>query len=394
MTLRVALLRTMLWSLGLSAAIGVLAVLFQGGDLVWRVVGTGFTTAFASGLMLSAARLIDHEKSRSDGLLGMGGVIGEFFMALALIWNVPQNLLGVSWEEEIALTMLFSGMAMILMMVMLRLLQRPVSVYAGRVGVVLVVVTFMSWMIAIWTDGLGGRHPSTDKWWPTSGFLAVFGGLAVLNLVNVGTGDRRHWRWVGIGASVIACAMSLIETWIGSGSDLGFIVFCSLTCLATASAHANVILVCPLNPEQTWVRGGTIAAAMITAALIDLLIIDDKLHGIGIDDHVLGRLASAAGIVAGCGTLALCVLFTMNRRLHYEPGSVELSEITVVCPRCRKKQSIHAGDSVCVACGLCISVRLKEPRCPQCDYLLYGLSSNRCPECGTVIATRIPASRV
>lgn len=32
------------------------------------------------------------------------------------------------------------------------------------------------------------------------------------------------------------------------------------------------------------------------------------------------------------------------------------------------------------------------PRCPQCEYLLRGLSSNRCPECGrTFDPSRLPA---
>ena len=54
----------MLWSLGLAAATGVLAVLFQGGDLVWRLVGTGFTTALACGLIIPASLLVDRERVR------------------------------------------------------------------------------------------------------------------------------------------------------------------------------------------------------------------------------------------------------------------------------------------------------------------------------------------
>ncbi|MCH7808049.1 MAG: hypothetical protein IIB60_02385, partial [Planctomycetes bacterium] len=107
MTLRIVLLRAMLWSLGLSAVTGVLAVLFQGGDLVWRVVGTGVTTAIACGLMLRASTLVDREESRPAGLLGMGVVIAEFLMALLLIWEAPRHLWGVRWVEEIALTMWF-----------------------------------------------------------------------------------------------------------------------------------------------------------------------------------------------------------------------------------------------------------------------------------------------
>ena len=387
MTLRIALLRAMLWSLGLSALTGVLAVLFEAGDLVWRVVGTGFTTAVACGLMLRASTLVDQKKSRSAGLPGMAGVIVEFLMAMIVIWEVPRNLWGVSWEGEIALTMLFLGMAVVLAMALVALLHEAHGVVAGRVGLVVTLATFVACMIATWIPRTPVRV-FNENWWETSASLAIFGGLAVLCLIGFGTGDRRHWRWAGIVASIIACTMWLIDIWIGAGSDLGFVIFCVFISVAAVVAHANVSLFCPVTPEQRWVRGGTIAAAMLTAGLIDLLVAADRHMGIGVEYDVLGRLASAAGIVTGCGTLALCVLARINRKVDFEPFSPELSEITVVCPRCRKKQLIRIGDSACAACELRISIRIEEPRCPECDYLLFGLTSDRCPECGATIGRR------
>ena len=92
MPLRTVLLRLMLWSLGLAAAAGVLAVLFRGGNLVWRLVGTGVTTAVACGLMIPASLLVDRNDRRWAGLLGMAAVIVEFLMALAVIWDVTGAL--------------------------------------------------------------------------------------------------------------------------------------------------------------------------------------------------------------------------------------------------------------------------------------------------------------
>jgi len=381
MTLRIMLLRVMLWSLAISAATGVLAVLFQGGDLVWRVVGTGFTTAFACGLLLPVSNLVDREKSRPAGLLGMGAVIVEFLMAMAMIWEIPRNLWGVSWEEEIAGTMMLFGIAVVLIVCFLKMLHEPYGAVAGRVGAFVTLATFIACMIAYWLP----RRIFEKKWWETSGALAVFGGLAVLGLINLGTGDRRHWRWAGIVASVVACAMWLIDIWIGTGSDLGFVIFCCLIGLAVVVGHANISLLCSLTPGQHWVRGGTIAAVVLTACMIDLIVADERSMGIGIDQDLLGRFAAAGGIAAACGTLALAVLARMNRKVDFEPVSLELNEMTVVCPRCQKKQPIRIGDSACMACKLRISIRIEEPRCPQCDYLLYRLTSDRCPECGTVL---------
>jgi hypothetical protein len=59
--------------------------------------------------------------------------------------------------------------------------------------------------------------------------------------------------------------------------------------------------------------------------------------------------------------------------------------ITLFCPRCRKKQSLELGGASCTSCGLRIEVRAEEPRCAKCDYLLYKLTSDVCPECGAPI---------
>ena len=101
MSLRTILLKGMLWSLAFAAVTGVLAVLVEGGHLAWRVVGTGFVTALACGLMLPISSSIDREKTRSAGLLGMAVVILEFLMALkrlAFFWvGTGKNRLPLRW---------------------------------------------------------------------------------------------------------------------------------------------------------------------------------------------------------------------------------------------------------------------------------------------------------
>ena len=386
MPLRKVLLKGMLWSLAFAAVTGVLAVLTRGGDLAWRVVGTGVTTALACGLMLSISPLIDREKTRLAGLLGMVSVIIEFIMAMLLIWEVPASLWGVSWEEEIGLTMAFFGMSAIATGGLMKLQLESYGLTAGQVGVPVTLIAFVVFMVGVWAPH---RATVQHDWWETGGALCLCGGLTVLALIGVGTGDRRAWRWAGVVASVIACALWLINIWVGVGSDPGFVVFCTLLSVAAVVAHANLSLMCPLTDTQRWVRSGTIAAAIIAGGTIDLMVVEHKLLSIGVDDDLLGRIAGAAGIVAGCGTLALCVLARINRKVDYERLSPELTEMVVVCPRCGKRQSIRLGDSVCTVCSLRISTRIEEPRCPKCDYLLYALTSDRCPECGTAIGTEI-----
>ncbi len=82
-------------------------------------------------------------------------------------------------------------------------------------------------------------------------------------------------------------------------------------------------------------------------------------------------------------------LCRMHRKVELAADVPELREITVICPRCRRKERIGLGDSACPSCGLRISIRIEEPSCPECGYLLYGLTSERCPECGTAIARSV-----
>ena len=173
MPLRNVLLRAMLWSLAFTAMTGVLAVLFHAGDLVWRVVGTGFATALACGLMLPISGMIDREQSRPAGLLGMGAVIAEFPMALAMIWEAPWFLFDVTWEVEIITTMLILGVAVGVSMYLLRLKHAPYGLWAGRVGLCVTLATFVSYMIFTWTLEIFNN----DNWLDTGSAVGTLGHL-------------------------------------------------------------------------------------------------------------------------------------------------------------------------------------------------------------------------
>jgi MFS family permease len=352
------LLRAMLWSLGLAAAAGVLAALSGGGDTVWRVVGTGFVTAFACGLMMPFSAMLDQRKTRAAGLSGIAVVLLEFILALALIWQVARRLFGLHWEEQLALTMLFFGLAAVLLALSLRLADTPHAKLAAKVGIGATAVTFGMFLIAIWGPE---RLIEDEKWWESGSAVFTIGLLVLVSLVGAGTAPHRPWRWLALPAGVMAFALWMSHVWLGTHTALGTVVFSTLVSVAAVVGHANLFFLLTLTAGQAWLRKGTVAATMSTATLIDLVIAKQEYVSIGWDADLLERLSAAAGVVAACGSMALLVLARINRGVDRESSAAELRVINVKCPRCRKRQSIDIGDSSCHACGLRISTRVEEP---------------------------------
>ncbi len=99
----------MLWSLGLAAAAGIMAALLAIDEVMVRVMFTGLAAAAAALLLLLLTKLIDRERTRPAGLLGMSIVMVEFLLALGLIW-IPLGS-GSRVDESMAMSMLFAGMA-------------------------------------------------------------------------------------------------------------------------------------------------------------------------------------------------------------------------------------------------------------------------------------------
>lgn len=387
MALRRLLLRGMLGSLAAAALAGVVAVFVGDADVMGRVVGTAIVTAAACGLLMPIAALTDRPPTRVAGLVGITAVVVEFLLALLLIWEIPRRLLGLRWEGEIAATMLLGAAASALAVGLLRLRGLAPQRIAGDIGLGVVVAAFTASMIGVWMP-LPNRV--AENWFETAWAVFACGALLATALAGYAPGRIRPWPAVGALSAIGALLLWLTGIWTGIRSPAGTVAFAGLLCCAGVVALASLLRHCPLPATQRWLPRATVAAAALEAGLIELLVVRDQFWGVTPGFDIPGRLTAACGIATACGTLATLVLSRIGRRTTFEPTASDLASLTVVCPRCGKRQTLAVGNAQCRRCGLRIAIRIEEPRCRVCGYLLYGLSGGRCPECGTPVQTPEP----
>ena len=343
---RKVLLRVVFWALGLAACFGAAGVIFAGHDTLWRIVGTCAATAVGAFLMLAASRQLDQETTWLPGVMAVSLIVVEYLATLGLIWNVFRTA-----QEPAALTMLFLAATAVPAIGFSGILKRPDGALSARVGLSASLAEFVLLMVGTWGGWLGAVR--AERWHSLGLSLAVFAVLAVLCLIGSGT-DRRHWRWLGVAAAGGAFSISAYAIMLDIHETSAF--FVCVVSVAAVVAHANALAWCPLKPAQRWLLWGTIGAGIATGGFVDLARITSPWQ-----EEMLGRLAGATAIIAGCGTLALLVLARINQRVV--PVAVtlaDLREITLTCPRCRAKQTIAIGSGKCGACGLVIQVRVQE----------------------------------
>jgi hypothetical protein len=344
---RKVLLRIVFWALGLAACFGAAGVIFAGHDTLWRIVGTCAATAAGAFLVLAASRQLDQETTWLPGVMAISLIVTEYLATLGLIWNPFRSA-----DEAAALTMLFLAATSVPAIGFTGILKRADGALSVRVGLFASSVVFVLLLVGTWGGWLG--EVRAERWHSLGLSLAIFAVLAVLCLIGSGT-DRRHWRWLGVAAAGAAFSISAYAIILDIHKTSAF--FVCVVSVAAVVAHANAMAWCPLKPAQRWLLWGTIGAGIATGAFVDLARITSPWQ-----EEMLGRLAGATAIIAGCGTLALLILVRINQRIVPVAATLaDLREIMLTCPRCRARQTIAIGSVKCGACGLLIQVRVQEP---------------------------------
>ncbi len=381
MELRSTILRVLLWSLGLAAATGVLVVFTNSVTFLERMIATQVTVAIACGLILPCLTMLERERTRRAGTFGIVVVLFEFLLATAIIWNITRFIVGSRFESELFTTGVIVGLSSIIVVRLLPVTFDGAHIVTGWAGITSVAATSVTLLVGAWTSTRDASH-----WFETG--LAVFtaGTLVSICLLGFERGPRRTWRWVGIVTAACALFIWSRGIWFSQGDKIGTVAFASLLAISATLSYWMICLHCQLKPKLQWFRKAMMISALATAALINLLVVVSQLRLYRFANSAfLEQCAAASGIVTACGTLALAVLARMQRSVNYERRANAFDEMILTCPRCQKKQAMSFPNGSCSRCSLRFFLRVEEPRCHECDYVLYGDVSDRCPECGTCV---------
>jgi hypothetical protein len=374
----------MLGALAVSGALAVLGVLVGGnGEETARIIGTGVSAAITSGLLLASCKFLDSEKYRRTGLFVMAMILVQFLLVLAAFWGRVWMSGNYRGEDELYESAAVFPLAWIPAALFFHVRQLRGGRAAGLFGMIGCALALTFFLLATWSDATSIWRGSINwNCWEIGWacWFFAFGSTACAAGIGI---DHRHWRWIGLAASVLSFGLGVNIAWTNEEKNSN--LFAVATTIAVVIGHANLLWLCKLKSRQRLLRWATASFAWIAGASFDYAVLAN------VNEDLIWRIATAATICAGCGTVAVAILAAFNRRVTARPtGEIDAGKIDLACPICGKKQIMPMKDGVgegnCAECGLIISIRARAPRCPSCDYMLLMLKTDRCPECGAHVA--------
>jgi len=168
----------------------------------------------------------------------------------------------------------------------------------------------------------------------------------------------------------IAGALSLYAVWS---------IFSAVTLAPRGGGTTTAIVRWSVFGLSTW------WSALGEFAIVEPDIAELVVNAIG--EQWFFRIIAASAIVIGAGTLAQPVLIRIAGTTPHESAiRGRRAKVALGCPRCGAPCEMATNtDGKCSACHLSIRVEVDEPRC-ACGYLLFGLETASCPECGAAVS--------
>ncbi len=242
---------------------------------------------------------------------------------------------------------------------------------------VLLVPGFLVLLTCIWA-----RSPSEELLFRgvlTTLVLFVAYPVAIPSADLLERGQQRGPATVALGSCAIAVLLLLTGTWTdGFLDDETSVKTTATACVVALScAHMCVLLRVPGSATLGTLTPATMGCLWLVAALIVGAIWAE------VSSEWYYRVLGALAVLAVGGSLGVLMLAKLRQVRRLETLESAVARVELRCPRCTQVQTVDAGASRCVACGLKFRLDVEEPRCEKCGYLLWQLPERRCPECGT-----------
>ncbi len=134
-----------------------------------------------------------------------------------------------------------------------------------------------------------------------------------------------------------------------------------------------------IRPPLSWIKWTTVSLLTLSKAITFIEVLW-RFYASWLDIVVMALyVASMAFVLLASWHMA----FRQGKR--HMPPLDSARAVKLTCPRCESAQEILTGHGECANCCLQISIALEEGVCRGCGYLLRGLTSEACPECGRPI---------
>lgn len=215
----------------------------------------------------------------------------------------------------------------------------------------LIIALVSSALVGIYTFLFGEFGRTEIKILMTTLSISYF---SVTSLACAAAFERRAGTWLAVAGLVV--------------SSLGFLVFVpgiwaefwdsevfakSMAILAIFAFSLAQVCLLSLVPLERGLRWVFYAAALVIfglACLISGMIIVEE------DDEWLIRIVGVLGILDGCGSLLIPVLYKLRGRPVVPAGENRFDHIELICPRCGQRDTYAIGTLKCTGCSLPIHV--------------------------------------
>lgn len=242
----------------------------------------------------------------------------------------------------------------------------------SAVALVAFAINFGVLMACIWSERREGEAVTTT--------MALIGAV-LLAFPSAGLLDSGHARGIpmlGLLACVVAFAMCMACVWDRSHSSESFGRATGIAAVIAFTLAQTALLIRLAGRAASPVLFRfAVGSAWLLAGLASIAIACE------IDTEPYFRWMGAVGVVDASATLALLIVAKLHQSRQPDTLETAAARVELRCPRCTMLQTLDAGPARCSACGLKIRIDIEEPRCVQCNYLLWQLPDRRCPECGT-----------